>query len=520
MGFINRAIDWMRSGWQRLTGSGATMESERQKRLGGLRALYEGEQYEGKNLAEPWTRQRTGAPRVPLRQQKPAFQYDIPKVIVDRPTAMLFGENGFPEISFEPVNADEGAAEIAEPVNTWLGSIAEEGGLRAAALNWARQGATLGTGVLTWAVVEGRFEFTEHDATYCWPTFHPRTMRLLEALELRYKFPKRVRAVVDGRLVERETEHWHRESWDKTRHVVYQDAPVADGKEPAWVEAEVAEHNFGAVPAVWVRNLRPRNTGDIDGVSLLDGLADLIEDCDRTLSQKSRVLHYNAEPEKIFIGLPMDSATGKPLAVGGGASTSLPAGADAKLLELSGDGVKLAEEHVVAQRARALEVSRVVMPDAEKLLASARSGAALRILFAPTIELVGELRQSYGRALQDILMQIVRATREGKLGALGTLETPPPAIPDGKVCLLWGDYFEPTPEDLKTLSEAAVALKAGGVLSHETVVRFLASYFGVKDVEGEIGKIEEHEAKAYGDVGNQRPPKPGDPPQEDPIVEE
>ena len=39
-------------------------------------------------------------------------------------------------------------------------------------------------------------------------------------------------------------------------------------------------------------------------------------------------------------------------------------------------------------------------------------------------------------------------------------------------------------------------------------------------VGGGVVLAASYEAKAYGDVGNQRPPKPGDPLKEDPIVEE
>ena len=38
-------------------------------------------------------------------------------------------------------------------------------------------------------------------------------------------------------------------------HVVYQDVPVGDGKEPSWIVADEVVHGFGFVPAVWCKNL-------------------------------------------------------------------------------------------------------------------------------------------------------------------------------------------------------------------------------------------------------------------------
>jgi hypothetical protein len=58
------------------------------------------------------------------------------------------------------------------------------------------------------------------------------------------------------------------------------------------------------------------------------------------------------------------------------------------------------------------------------------------------LELVGELRTS-GRGMRDLLSQIVDPARAGKLQALGSLETPPPlSIPEGKVKLAWGRFFD------------------------------------------------------------------------------
>lgn len=481
-------------------GGGAPMmqqTSSRERALTELERLYWGEQYEGKNLSAPWDKQPPTGPRTPLRLQKPSVQYDLPRVIVDRPTALLFGEGKFPEMSFEPRTAGVDVAEV----NAWLAHIADEGALPNVALTWSRQGGALGSAVLTWSIVEGEFCFEAHKSIHCRPTFHKRRRDRLERLEKRYKFKRTVEEMQAGAAVLVERDFWHREEWTPEAHIVYVDvlAP-ADGSEPTWTIDDEAVHGLGFVPGVWVKNLDDGEPSSIDGVSLLHGLGDIVEDIDRTLSQKSRAVRYNQEPEKVYTGLPMDPATQRPIAVGGGASTSLPKDGDAKLLEMKGDGQRVAEEHVVAQRGRTLEVARVVVPNPETMLAASKSGAALRILFAPTLELVGELRQSYGRALREVLRQILRAAREGKLTALGALESPPPAeLPDGHVKLVWGAFIDPTPDDLKAIAEVALALK--DVLDDETILRFLASYFGIKDVNHVLEKLAEQGARGSAEDG-------------------
>lgn len=491
--------------------------SARARELDEYERLYQGDQYQGRGLSEPWDKAPPGR-KVPLRNQRPSVQYDLPRPIVDRPTAMLFGEGRFPEVHFEPStrpgekkpaakddDAEEGSAEdtaedlaeaqVAE-LNAWLAAVIDEGGLQSVALTWARQGARLSSACMTWSVVDGEFEFESHATRHCTPTFHPRKRNRLVRLEKRYKHTVSTQEIRAGALVVVEKLYWHREVWDEARHVIYADDLVTD-REPTWREADACEHGFGFVPAVWNKNLDDGEPGRVDGLSLLDGISDVIEDIDRTLSQKSRAVRYNQEPERVYFGLTEQDKTRIEVA-GGGATRGLPPkkdGGGVELLELKGEGQKVAEEHIVAQRGRVLEVTRVVMPDPERLLAASKSGAALRILFSPTLELVGELRQSYGRALRQLFEQILRTVREGTLARLGALVTPPPAtIPAGKVALLWGDLFEPTPQDLLQIAQTCQALRDAGLVDRETLVRWLASYLGVRDVRAVLERLEAEDA--------------------------
>jgi hypothetical protein len=486
-------------------------QSARSKRLGALNDLYRGEQYANKGLAPPWDKLPPGRRNVPLRQQVPSTQYDLPRLIVDRPTALLFGEGRFPEICLEP----QVAGQDVSLVNKWLGDIAEEGSLAHAALIWARQGAASGTAVMTWALVDGEFDFETHRAEFCQPTFDPKKRKRLVGLEKRYKFKKQQEQTSNGTVVIVEVDFWHREEWTVDEHVVYKDAPVnKDGSEPMW-EIDDRSNNpvAGRLPGVWVKNIDPGDASQIDGISLLDGLADIIEDMDRTLSQKSRAVRYNQDPERAYFGMtPEQVAT---ISTGGGTTSLLPAkpGGDLKLIEMNGEGQKIAEEHVVAQRGRVLETARVVSPEPERLIAAAQSGAAMRILFAAMLELVSELRQSYGVGLREILSQVLEAARTGALSSLGTLSTPvPDAIPAGKVKLQWGRYFDPTPDDLQKVSMAITNLVNSKVVDKETILRTFASFLGIKDIAHVLAKLDEEladdMAAEVAPLGNRKPPAP------------
>jgi hypothetical protein len=500
MGLFDRITDRVAAFGQTMVSRVLTdaMDSARAKALADLEALYRGQQYEGRGLAPSWDKLPPTARRIPLRLQRPSVQYDLPRLIVDRPTALLFGEGRFPRLQYDPL----GPAEDASEVTAWLSKVAEEGRLQHKCLTFARMAHASGAGCITWAVVDGEFEFTPHRAAFCVPTFHPQRCDRLVALEKRYKFTRRVQDLEAGVLVTREVLFWHRETWDEQRHVVYQDVPVGDGKEPTWTVAAEAVHDFGFVPGVWAKALDDGDTGPC-GVSLLDGLADIVEDMDRTLSQKSRAIRYNQEPDRVVYGAKPQPPGGVQV-TGGGAITEVAPkdqGGGVELLEMGGEGQRVAEEHVVAQRGRTLETARVVSPDADKLLAAARSGSALRILHAPTLELVGELRQTTGRTPGELAGQIVRAAREGTLQRLGALTTPPPAkIPEGRVRTVWGKFFDPTPEDLQTIANVAGALVEKQVCDRETAVRWVCQWFGFDDVEGVLSRLGLGAAKGSGDA--------------------
>lgn len=476
----------------------APADAARARELERLERLARGLQYDAAGLKAPWDKTPVGTRPAPMREQRPSAQYDLPALLVERPTSLLFGEGHFPVVVLDPAEKGGDAAET----NAWLARVVDEGNLEAVALTWSRQTVVRGSGCLTWCVCDGEFEFAAHKTEQLTPTFHPRRARCLVALEKRYEFVKRVARVEGGRAVEVDETWLHRETWDAQRHVVYQDQPKP--KDPStpltWVEAEggVAVHGLGFVPAVWVKAKDDGEAATWDGESILAGVEDLFASIDRTLSQKDRAVFFNQDPLVYFFGLTKETAGN--LHIGGGNTLSLPKktdGGDVAITEYTGSGQAAAEEHIQAQRGRVLETKRVVSLDPDKLLAAARSGKALEILHKPTLDLVGEYRSPFGRALAELLGQVVRAAREGTLQALGELASAPPAtIPAGRVRVQWGAYFDPTPDDLQVLASVARNLADAGLCDRETLVRWCAQRFGWKDPDAILARLEAEEARA------------------------
>lgn len=455
----------------------------REQSLRDFEQLYYGEQYKGQGLSPSWDKIPPGVKAPPLRRQEPSVQYDLPRLIVDRPTALLFGEGRAPDLVFE----SDTQVDVSE-VNAWLSRVAEESQLYSKLLVWARLACTTGSGCITWAVVDGELEFQPRKSQHCYPTFDPRRPGRLIALEIRYKFCREeLDTTDDGRSVIRSVEYWHREQYTDALHIVFKPSRVSVGL-PKEVFEEL-QHGLGRVPAVWVKPIDDAEPASPDGMSLLDGLEDLFKDIDYTLTQKSRALRYNLEPERAYYGLSEEER--ERIRQGGPVPTLLRAkteGTAVELIEMASEPQRAADEHVTSQRSRALETARIVSPDPDKLLAAARSGAALRILHGSMLEMVGELRAPFGAALRDLLNQVITALRDNKIAL--TTSRPPAVIPTGSVKLQWGKFFDPTPEDLQLVASIAQNLKASGVVDCETVTRWLCGWFGFRDVESILAKLE------------------------------
>jgi len=475
----------------------ARERNERAALVEKMEALYRGAQYEATRASQPWTRLPVGD-RTPLRFQRPSVQYDLPELLVNRPTSLLFGEGRTPKVTLQSHDGSD-----TEEVNQWLASIAEESSLWFRFLIASRLAAIGGACAITWCLAAGEgdeggvFEVEAHRSADCTPTFDPRRHAKLTLLRKQYRFARDEVVIESGERRTVRASFWHREEWDAQEHRVWEPARDVPGKEPAWGTPSVAVHGFGFVPAAWVR-LEDGLCNDPFGVSHLAGCADLVEDIDRVLTQKSRAIFFNQDPERLYFGL---SEQQRATLVGGQGQRFLPsknAGADASVVEYSGEGQRVAEEHVQAQAKRVLETKRVVSPDPDKLLAAARSGSALEALNAPMLELVGEWRVPFGNAVKEICGQWVRAARSGALARLGTLETPLPAvIPAGRISLQWGAAFPLTPEDLASIANTSATLLDAGLCDRNTLVKWLSVRFGWGDVEEILEALDgEEEQKA------------------------
>jgi hypothetical protein len=273
-------------------------------------------------------------------------------------------------------------------------------------------------------------------------------------------------------------------------------APVAAEKaahEPIdWSKVEiVAEAPCAFVPAVWHRHNAEPIYGDtsIDGHALAEGLEDEIEAMDLALSQLHRNALYNGEPQMIRTGvdpiedvaLPQgrtavqrtfDSVFRRVTTSGGDSASvkspqkvwNLPVGSDAKLLESSGAGATIIEGNVAQLRRVVVDAMSIVLADPEQLGTGELSARALSLMMAPMLAHADDLRVEYGSLLCSMLEMALRlvASTPGVV-YLATLDAARPALaqvyrslsPARLIELSWGEYFEPSWEEVQAAVTAA-----------------------------------------------------------------
>jgi hypothetical protein len=147
----------------------AMREWDRAKHLEHLNRYYEGKQYEDRDY--DWEGYRLGLPGfggiplpptrvIPISRRKPPANYRLGKIIVQRYTSLMFGEgdDALPKLLCEE---DPDSEDFAQAIASAAGS--------ALIFQEARDnGGAMGTGVVSWAWVDGEPRIEVHDPRHTW----------------------------------------------------------------------------------------------------------------------------------------------------------------------------------------------------------------------------------------------------------------------------------------------------------------------------------------------------------------
>ncbi len=502
-------------------------DSERTRRLDALERLWKGKQYSDRPSF--WD------PEVPLNERAPCVQSSVAETAGGRLVSLVFGNARFPALkvadgaySIEFVDAER------EQISALVAQIVSAAHLKSRMRQALEQGLMCGTLVLLASVQRGHLAVQLLPAKWCERTLD--AAGDVTALEIRYRHD------VTGRDGSPRTV-WYRRVIDAALDTTWDGVPAdADGYLPDWDRhSPIAsvEHGLGFCPVLWHRNAPDVSDNDpADGSALFDGLENEIFGLDIAMSQRHRNGRYNGEPQLVRIGFgdertlsPMGEVgrTADPSAggfswlgdrarrlFGGGTAIKkapgkiwdAPKDADVKMLESTGAGAQILAADIDGLKRIVLEARGIVIASPETVSANA-SAALLKELYAPMVAVADNYRDEYGDVLVAVINLLLRVAyttevhtprsvrMRGLASAMPVLAKLVVPMVDGSrewsgVPLepQWGEYFEPTWQDVAASIGAATAGVAGGVLSRRSAVRMVAPVVGIDDVDAELDAID------------------------------
>lgn len=497
-------------------------ETPRYWRINALEALWCGHGYDGRPSF--WDK------TVPLRDRAPAVQAMLPKTVGNRLAHMVFSERSFPALQVEPRGfgvtlTDEEAAALSALVQ----DVAKASRLTTRMRACLVEGLKTGSVCAMTSLVEGLPVIEIFPAKHCTPTLTRggRVSRLV----IQYKVPD---AAGPGKM------SWYRREISDGLDVVFALVPCDDKGEPDW--SKVARETEAAIEFVAVRWLRNDDDGvvgldSIDGHAMVDGLEDEVWAVDMKLSMLDRTALYNGDPQMVQTGVDPDEgisapqgreassrgviadaamkgwrwATGAPAMVKApGTIWKMPVGGDAKMLESSGAGANIIKLALDELRRVVTDSMGAVVADPANFASGDLSSKALTLLFGPMLDTASDLRIAYGDLLLGLVSDLLRhmagplAARDGV--RLASWEAARPALAkcygtrtDGTrewlgppVRLGWGEFFEPSWQDVTQAVAAAQAANGGKpVMSLRRSVAMVAPVVGIDDIDAEVEAIEE-----------------------------
>ncbi|HFO0796448.1 TPA: phage portal protein [Enterobacter roggenkampii] len=445
---------------------------ERSWRLMMLRKVLNGQLYD--QIKHSFSEEQTGAGEyIPLRKRRPSVRTNLCRTVVDDSISLLFGEDHFPTVD---IKGEQKAV---------LGRLLKEIKLNEVMIDAATKGA-VGSVAIMFSVISDRIFLKALETEYLTPVWDPKAPDTLLSVVECYKVKGSDLKMAGYDISQDEvgSDFWFRREWDTEKEIWYLPVKKSDTKtEFVKDDKRSVDHKLGFVPVVWVKNLPGGD--DCDGASTLCGESiDCQIEIDYQLSQVGRGLKFMSDPTLVLKQDENGGAGAKPLVKGANNALVVPAGGDAKLLEIDGGASEAVINYVKHLREVALENMHGNKASNEKI-AAAQSGRAMEIMNQALIWLADRLSISYGEgALIELINMIFAASRKFKLifkSGEEVGEFPEDLVP----VLIWPAWYTSTTQDIMNTANTMVRLTDSGLLTRLTAIKALAAQFDIEDAEAE-----------------------------------
>jgi hypothetical protein len=431
---------------------------------------------------------------LPLSMRKPTAPYHLVRAVVNRFSGLLFSAKRHPTVTHRNEQVQKWIAELVKACRLWI------------RMAHARtHGGGMGAAVVTFSFQGGRPVVEVHDARWCTPQFINMTTGEVSSVEIRYMYPVEETGP-DGIL--REVFYWYRRTIDVNSDVLYKAAPLGEGDEPFWEEAQRVDHGLGEFPGVWIRNtLTNQQDGDPDCM----GEFDTQEAIDRLLSQADQGAVENCDPTLL---LESDQLKLSGLKKGSRNALQLEKGGGGSYLEINGTGIDSALKMADRHRANFLEVVQCVLDNTKE--GGPKTATEIERLLESMHERGDMFREQYGECgVKPLIAKMVRAAikvrttgpidPETGLRLVGVVSLPPQPGPDGEpvelelppgittitadeLDLTWPEWVQRGPADASAAAGAVSTARSCGALALEDAIAYLAPFFSIDDIVAAIGR--------------------------------
>lgn len=407
---------------------------------------------------------------IPLRKRVPTVQVGMCSVIVNDSTSLLFADSHFPAVKSVDKDLQQQVADIIQEID-----------LESIMLAAARMGA-VGSVAIEAVIVDQELCVNLYSTKFLTPSWNSKNPKLLDRVVQQYKVTaEELNNSGLYRTKFEDGQYWFKSVWDTEAYTAYIPWNVCEDDDflPK-VDAELTtEHRLGIVPIVWIKNLISLCPTSVDGAPTCSlGAISIATELDYQLSQAGRALTYSADPVTVIKdGDGSIDEDGGSLVRTSDNIIKVDNKGDVKMLEIDGQASQAVIKYAECLRERFLELVRGNRTSPDKL-AAATSGYAIELMNLNLVNLVKELRVSYGRQGILPLIKLIAKISEKVPFIVQDKEVKNLKI-SSPLKLQWPDFYDETDTDKQLRAATLNTLVEGGLLDEETGREQSGAMFGV-----------------------------------------
>lgn len=449
--------------------------TERYKRLDMLDRVLDGTLYD--HLENDfYTEETYNGQYIPLQKRRPSVNSAFASQIVGVLARKLFTGKHAPNITHDNKEYEKQLKEIVAQ-----GSVFEK-------MTTAMYFGSVGSVAVTFRIIDNALRLDVWRAKNCYPVFGAAgefaalrvcyTINGAEVRSMGFTHDNR------GEPFRSDEAYWFLREYNASEEITFHPMLEDDWNpvENTWEELNpgiVISHGLGFMPGVWIPNM-PGGMG-YDGLSTFGSIVNNIIEMDYTISQLGRGIRYSAAPQLVVIGdndtddILRGPTTVLKLKAAYADDSQKMGGADAKLLEMVGNGTQVGINYIQELRRITFEALSASVKKHE--MKGTMSGRAMEISDDAFYDLASMFRNTYGDSgLIPLVSKIVVAM--GMTGAANLVVPPEEATKFG---LRWPKLYPSTPADDIQMVESLVMAVQNGLLDADIAKSFLYSQMDLED---------------------------------------